>query len=71
MDPADLAELGSRIPENLRALERRKNPMFVLTYRGVPFPSRALVISARRVQLGAPVFYPDEYGIMCEAVVAK
>jgi hypothetical protein len=29
MDRADMAELGSRTPENLMALERRKRPMFV------------------------------------------
>lgn len=62
MGPADLAELGSRIQENVRALERRKNPMFVLTYRGVPVPSLALRISTGRVQPGAPVFR-----VICEA----
>lgn len=31
MDPADLDEIGSRLPENVRALERRKmRPKFAL-----------------------------------------
>lgn len=55
MDPADLAELGSRLPENVRALERRNNPMLATTYRGVPIPPRCLGIAGERLSKGDPI----------------